>query len=217
MTPPPSPPAPPSPPPGPFARVARALAGMAGLVATVLAAWLMVAPGAEPPARARPWRNAQPAPELRSLAPQQVTVEAVGDGDSVHVRQGQRRFTVRLACIDAPELDQSPEGRQSRAYLRSRLRPGSAVTLLPKAIDPHGRLVAELIQEDNLNLALVEEGQAFVYSRHVGQCDAREYRAAELRASRRHSGIWQIPGGSERPWDHRHRRGRRLPEKPSGG
>ncbi len=190
---------------------------MAGLVATVLAAWLMVAPGAEPPARARPWRNAQPAPELRSLAPQQVTVEAVGDGDSVHVRQGQRRFTVRLACIDAPELDQSPEGRQSRAYLRSRLRPGSAVTLLPKAIDPHGRLVAELIQEDNLNLALVEEGQAFVYSRHVGQCDAREYRAAELRASRRHSGIWQTPGGSERPWDHRHRRGRRLPEKPSGG
>jgi len=135
--------------------------------------------------------------------PIQATVLRVGDGDSIQVRIGGDKRTVRLACIDAPELDQPPWGAASRDYLKQRLRPGTPVQLWPKAIDRYGRLVAEVIGELNLNLVLVEDGQAFVYPKHVHQCDAAEYRQAEYRASRHRYGVWQPAGGIQRPWEHR--------------
>jgi hypothetical protein len=67
--------------------------------------------------------------------------------------------------------------------------------------------VAEVFSDINVGLALVEDGQAFVYRRYLGQCDAQEYRPAETRASRRRHGVWDVPGGITRPWDFR--RGRR--------
>jgi endonuclease YncB( thermonuclease family) len=45
----------------------------------------------------------------------------------------------------------------------------------------YGRTVAEVISD--INLVLVEDGQAFAYRRDLGSCDAREYRDAEYRAS----------------------------------
>ncbi len=88
-----------------------------------------------------------------------ATVLSIGDGDTIRVLQGQQRITVRLACIDAPEMAQAPYGAQSRAYLQTRLRIGSPVTLLPQTVDRYGRTVAEVIGEVNLNLAMVEDGQ----------------------------------------------------------
>jgi endonuclease YncB( thermonuclease family) len=132
-----------------------------------------------------------------------ATVLSIGDGDSIRVRLHGQMRKVRLACIDAPELDQVPQGAASRAYLQSRLRQGSQVRLLPYDTDRHGRLVAEVIGDTNLNLALVEDGQAFVFPKHVHQCDAAEFRAAERRASRASLGIWRFPGGITRPWEFR--------------
>lgn len=129
-----------------------------------------------------------------------ATVLTISDGDSIRVRLHGQLRRVRLACIDAPELDQVPQGAASRAYLQSRLRQGSQVRLLPYDTDRHGRLVAEVIGDTNLNLALVENGQAFVYPKHVHQCNAQEFRAAEERASRASLGIWRFPGGITRPW-----------------
>ena len=40
--------------------------------------------------------------------PRQATVLSTGDGDTIRVRQGERTITVRLACIDAPEMAQRP-------------------------------------------------------------------------------------------------------------
>jgi endonuclease YncB( thermonuclease family) len=133
--------------------------------------------------------------------PRQATVLSVGDGDTIRVRQNGTTITVRLACIDAPELAQRPHGQRARDYLRQRLPSGAPVRLLVKTTDRYGRLVAEVIGEINLGLALVEDGQAFVYRRYLHQCDAQKYLAAESRASRRRHGAWQVPGGITRPWE----------------
>ncbi len=135
-----------------------------------------------------------------------ATVLSIGDGDTIRVQQGSQRITVRLACIDAPEMAQAPHGARSRGYLQARLPIGSAVTLRTQTVDRFGRTVAEVIGEINLNLAMVEDGQAFAYRRFLGQCEAKAYLEAEARASRRRSGVWQVPGGITRPWDFRRER-----------
>ena len=138
-----------------------------------------------------------------SAQPQRAVVLSIGDGDTIRVRQGNRAFTVRLACIDAPETAQSPYGVAARRYLQQRLRIGQEVTLQPKTIDRYGRTVAEVISDININLVMVEDGQAFAYRRYLAACDAREYLEAEYRASRHRYGVWQVEGGITRPWDFR--------------
>ena len=132
-----------------------------------------------------------------------ATVLSIGDSDTIRVLQGQQRLTIRLACIDAPEMAQAPDGANARRYLQTRLPLGSSVTLRPQTVDRFGRTVAEVIGEVNLNLALVEDGMAFAYRKYLGQCDAKEYLDAEFRAFRSRYGMWQLPGGTTRPWDFR--------------
>jgi len=141
-------------------------------------------------------------------------VLSIGDGDTIRVRQGGRAITVRLACIDAPETAQSPYGRQARSYLQQRLPIGREVILHVKTTDRYGRTVAEVISDININLAMVEDGQAFVYRQYLGGCDAKEYLDAEFRASRHRYGVWQVEGGITRPWDFR--KGRSAAVIPDG-
>jgi endonuclease YncB( thermonuclease family) len=135
-----------------------------------------------------------------------ATVVSVGDGDTIRVRQGGELITVRLACIDAPETAQAPYGQQARRYLHQRLPLGTAINIEVKTTDRYGRTVAEVFSSVNLNVALVEDGQAFVYRQYLAGCNAREYLAAEGRASRARLGVWQVPGGITRPWDFRSQR-----------
>ena len=135
-----------------------------------------------------------------------ATVLSIGDGDTIRVQQGQQRLTIRLACIDAPEMAQAPDGANARSYLQSRLRLGSSVTLRPQTVDRYGRTVAEVISGVNISLALVEDGMAFAYRKYLAQCDAKEYLDAEFRASRHRFGVWQLPGGITRPWEFRRAR-----------
>ena len=128
---------------------------------------------------------------------------SIGDGDTIRVRQSGRAVTVRLACIDAPETAQSPHGQQARSYLQQRLPVGREVRLEVKTTDRYGRSVAEVISDININLVLVEDGQAFAYRQYLSGCDAKEYLDAEYRASRRRYGVWQVEGGITRPWDFR--------------
>ena len=97
-----------------------------------------------------------------------ATVLSIGDGDTIRVRQAGRALTVRLACIDAPETAQSPWGQQARRYLQQRLPIGREVTLEVKTTDRYGRTVAEVISDINLNLVMVEDGQAFAYRQYLG-------------------------------------------------
>ena len=141
-------------------------------------------------------------------------VLSIGDGDTIRVRQGVRAITVRLACIDAPETAQNPYGKQVRRYLQQRLPIGRQVTLAVKTTDRYGRTVAEVISDININLAMVEDGQAFVYRQYLGGCDAKEYLDAEFRASRHRYGVWQVEGGITRPWEFR--KGRSAAVIPDG-
>jgi endonuclease YncB( thermonuclease family) len=144
----------------------------------------------------------------------QATVLSIGDGDTLRVRRGQQRITVRLACIDAPETAQSPWGQQARQALLMRLAVGRPVTIQPHGTDRFGRTVAEVIRDTNINLALVEDGLAFAYRRYLAGCDGAAYLEAEERARRQGLGVWRVPGGITRPWDFR--RGRRSARIPDG-
>jgi len=88
------------------------------------------------------------------------------------------------------------------------------VTLDEKTTDRYGRLVAEVFKDININLVLVEDGQAFAYRQYLRGCNAKEYLDAEYRASRRRYGVRQVKGGITRPWDFR--RGRRYSCKEIG-
>jgi endonuclease YncB( thermonuclease family) len=57
-------------------------------------------------------------------------------------------------------MAQEPHGAQSRGYLQSRLRIGAPVTLIPRTVDPYGRIVAEMIGEVNHSLAMGKERPA---------------------------------------------------------
>jgi len=151
---------------------------------------------------------AAPATELRAM------VLSIGDGDTLRVSRQGLPITIRLACIDAPEMAQSPYGQQSRSYLQTRLAKGREVTILPHTTDRYGRTVAEVISDININLVLVEDGQAFAYRQYLSGCEAKEYLDAEYRASRHLYGVWQVDGGFTRPWDFR--RGRRSAVVPDG-
>ena len=140
---------------------------------------------------------------------QRATVLSVGDGDTLRVRMGAEQRTVRLACIDAPELSQTPDGQEAREQLRQLAPIGTAVRLEVKATDRYGRLVAEVFTTDNLNLRLLAAGAAFVYPRYLDQCDGAAYRAAEGRASERRLGVWRLEGGIIRPWLFRRQQPRR--------
>lgn len=143
-----------------------------------------------------------------------ATVLSVGDGDTLRVQSGGRSITIRLACIDAPETAQAPWGHQSRAYLMQRLPRGRQVSIQPHTTDRYGRTVAEVTSDINVNLVMVEDGQAFAYRRYLGGCDSKEYLDAEFRASRHRYGVWQQEGGITRPWDFR--RGRTAAVIPDG-
>ena len=58
-----------------------------------------------------------------------ATVVSVGDGDTLRVEDGGKKFTIRVACIDAPEMAQAPYGQQAREALQALLPVGSTVTL----------------------------------------------------------------------------------------
>jgi endonuclease YncB( thermonuclease family) len=141
-------------------------------------------------------------------------VVSVGDGDTIRVRQDETVITVRLACIDAPETAQRPYGQSARQYLQQRLPVGSTVRLGGKTTDRYGRLVAEVFNGININLAMVEDGQAFAYRQFLSDCNAREYLDAEYRANRRRYGVWQVEGGITRPWEFR--KSRRAAVIPDG-
>ena len=146
---------------------------------------------------------------LLTLAPppgRGATVVAISDGDTLRLRQ--RRdgalITVRLACIDAPERRQIPQGTEARRRLQALLPLGSLVQLRVQATDRYGRSVAELSRGGtNVNQALVASGAAFVYWRYIRGCDRQTYGRLETEARLRRLGVWAVAGGITRPWEWR--------------
>jgi endonuclease YncB( thermonuclease family) len=135
-----------------------------------------------------------------------ATVLSVGDGDSLRLRRGDTQLKVRLACIDAPELRQRPEGEWARQALQALLPVGSGVAVRRLATDRYGREVVELSHRGrNVNQALVARGAAFVYWAYIRGCDRQTYGRLETQARLQRLGVWASPGGLLRPWELRAR------------
>ncbi|MEI6065021.1 MAG: thermonuclease family protein, partial [Pseudanabaena sp. ELA748] len=112
------------------------------------------------------------------------------DGDTVSMRlDNGKRYKVRLANIDAPELAQD-YGTESREALKNLLGSKSVRLLIDSAnaFDKYGRLIAELhTAQHNVNLELVRIGAAWCYGRY---CSDLEYLNAENEARDIRSGLW---------------------------
>ncbi len=134
-----------------------------------------------------------------------ATVASVGDGDTIRIRDESGKLTVRLACIDAPEISQDPFGARSRDFLKKILPLGTKVTLRIQAIDRYGRSVAEVFtKKGNINQLMVEQGHGFVYRQYLKNCNRSRYLSLELQAQKLGLGVWSTSStGIQRPWDYR--------------
>jgi micrococcal nuclease len=151
--------------------------------------------------------SAQGLPQAIAQDRQSVSVVSVGDGDTLRATLPNRQIiTVRLGCIDAPELDQRPWGSQSSARLSALLPAGSTITLRPIDTDRYGRTVAEVYSSrgPSINLQMVQEGQAVVYRQHLDGCAATRdaYLTAEAQARQNRQGFWN-QNSPLMPWDFR--------------
>ena len=142
---------------------------------------------------------------LWSLPASGSTILSVGDGDTIRIREGSEKLTVRLACIDAPEISQDPFGSRSRDFLKKILPLGTKVTLRIQAIDRYGRSVAEVFTDNvNINQLMIEQGHGFVYRQYLRNCNASRYLSLEYQAQKLGLGVWSTSSkGIQRPWDHR--------------
>ena len=123
------------------------------------------------------------------------------DGDTCTVACSGSRVKVRLHCIDAPEMDQEPWGKQSRDHLRERTPTGAAVELVSVTRDKYKRTVGVLFLDGvNLNLRQVQDGWAVVYPKY---CAEPVYYQAQEDAETMRRGIWRDTGTQQRPWDWR--------------
>ena len=105
-----------------------------------------------------------------------VTIKSCWDGDTCRSRAGE---TIRLACIDTPELtgpraDPGP-AKAARNHLR-RMVVGKQVDIRRISKDRYGRTVAELflagphITRRNVQQDMVASGHAVVMTNHAKQC-----------------------------------------------
>jgi micrococcal nuclease len=134
------------------------------------------------------------------------TIVSVGDGDTIRVRTAdQKNLTVRLSCIDSPEMSQKPYGEASSNRLKQLLPVGQPITLKVVNKDRDGRTVAKVyVGNSSINLALVKEGQAAVYRQYLSRCPELRDRllSAEASAKSRRLGLW-AQANPIMPWDFR--------------
>ncbi len=131
-------------------------------------------------------------------------IVSVGDGDTITIRNTNgQNTTVRLACIDAPEMNQ-PGGKESAQRLSTILPRGTAVRVIPVDKDQYGRTVGVIFTNKNINLQLLQEGQAWVYEEYINNCraNASQLRQAQSAAKANKIGLWNQVNPCP-PWDYR--------------
>ncbi len=130
----------------------------------------------------------------------------VSDGDSVTVQDAYgRKRKLRLAYIDAPELNQA-EGQASKRHLAA-LIDRQTVTVHTFTRDRYGREIAQITYNDtDANLRQIADGMAWHYRsiarREQSQADFGRYAAAQAQAEQARIGLWAGKAPLA-PWDWR--------------
>ncbi|WP_138498714.1 thermonuclease family protein [Nostoc sp. PA-18-2419] len=149
-------------------------------------------------------------------------VERVSDGDTIVLKDSNgKNFTVRFACVDAPEIAHSNKEKQSKVSsdrnqfswgrkAQERVQQlvqqgGDRVTLNITDSDRYGRKIAEIRLKNGtfIQQVLLQEGLAKVYRPYLNKCPSRGIiQQAEAKAKEQRVGVW-----SDRkfinPWEYR--------------
>ncbi len=134
----------------------------------------------------------------------------VHDGDTVSIRYRGRTERVRLLGIDAPELGQRPWGPRAKKHLRRLLGQAGWLVRLELDVqgrDRYGRLLAYLRSPQGLmiNLQMVRDGYALVYTRPPNVRYSAELLQAQREAQVAGAGFWSKGGLQESPRRYRER------------
>jgi endonuclease YncB( thermonuclease family) len=130
----------------------------------------------------------------------EVVPGSVQDGNTFQVKQQSWIETVRLACTNAPALDQAL-GVRSRDYLRSLLaQADNHVILTTTDTDRQGRKVAEVNvptpssdEEKFIQYEMVAAGLAYPYEKFADHCpnwDVVQQGMSEAKQKQR--GVWAV-------------------------
>ena len=128
------------------------------------------------------------------------------DGDSITLlTAGNSQIKIRVAFLDAPELNQAFGYRAKQAM--SELVFGKDIATYPHTIDRYGRTVAAVYVDGiDAGLELLRQGLAWVYTRYLPEAAAdiqASYQQAEDEARAQRLGFWIHPSPIE-PWVWRH-------------
>ena len=127
-------------------------------------------------------------------------VVGVHDGDTVTLLlEGNHQIKVRLAQIDAPELDQA-FGQQSKQSL-SEMVFNKTIKVEKETKDKYGRTVGTLFVEGiDSNKEQIKLGMAWVYRKYLHDQSLLSLEEAARQAK---LGLW-VDGNPMAPWDYRH-------------
>lgn len=145
---------------------------------------------------------------LPSVAQAQVIkgqVIKIIDGDTIRTTIDGNPSTVRLACIDAAELDQAPFGKVAAKQLEHLLPIGQWISMKVTQVDHYSRVVAEVYRgAESVNLEMVQLGQAKVNHEYVSKCPELSNRLfqAEVTAKQTKLAFWS-QSYPMMPWDFR--------------
>lgn len=133
----------------------------------------------------------------------------VSDGDTITLLTHQnRKVTIRLAGIDAPESKQA-YGLKAAKVLEDKLWKVS-VRVLRVGKDRYGRIIGLVYRHDHcINLWMIENGHAWFYpeySSFLSRINKAQWQAAETRARKKSMGLWQQKNPIRpRVWRKQHR------------
>jgi endonuclease YncB( thermonuclease family) len=116
----------------------------------------------------------------------QIVVKVI-DGDTYKVLLDGKIKTVRLANVDAPELDQYL-GKPIKDSVANLIQ-GSTISLEAHSTDLYGRLIVNTTYKGmSLDSLLIAKGWAWFYAKYSHKLDLKNYEAG---AKLKGLGIWQ--------------------------